>query len=502
MIINRRSFNRSVLTAALAGPLIRSSRAKAADTADVVVIGAGLSGLNAAWMLSEAGLDVVVLEGSARIGGRVWTAHDSENTPELGASQVGPSYARVLDAIDRLGLEMVDEDRPIMPFTYHLGGQLIRAKDWADHPVNKTVGAERKLSPVQMGGGLIAKFNPMKELDDWLRPDFAKYDVSVGDMLAGNGVSPAAMAMVGLTTEMRNTSALSLMQEGLRGAFEAKFSSAQSELIGGALVTKSTGEKAAGAAPSAKWPKNFKGGASAFPQAMAKQLKRPVMTSKLVAAIHMNDDGADVRCMDGSSVRAKFVIAAVPFSVLRLIEITPALDGVHHDAIHNIGYAETARAFCTIKQPFWQQDGLDPSLFTDTPLRMLWVLDNHSGAPNAPTKGPFMATFVITWGAAERVSQMAPEEAAKLLVAEVERLRPAAKGQIVVNRFHSWARQPLQRGCRHSFKPGQIAAFAVDMIKPWQRLHVAGEHTRRLDYGMESAMESGERAAVEILNRI
>jgi monoamine oxidase len=40
------------------------------------------------------------------------------------------------------------------------------------------------------------------------------------------------------------------------------------------------------------------------------------------------------------------------------------------------------------------------------------------------------------------------------------------------------------------------------MIKPHGRLHFAGEHTRRLDYGMESAFESGERAAIEILERV
>jgi monoamine oxidase len=40
------------------------------------------------------------------------------------------------------------------------------------------------------------------------------------------------------------------------------------------------------------------------------------------------------------------------------------------------------------------------------------------------------------------------------------------------------------------------------MATPHQRLHFAGEHTRRLEVGMESAMESGERAATEILERL
>ena len=485
MRLSRRSF----AAGALAGPLILPRTGRAADTADVVVIGAGLSGLNAAWTMSEAGLNVVVLEGSHRIGGRLWSAYDSETKPELGASQVGPSYARVIDAIGRLGLGMQDEDRDIMPFTFHIGGQMIRAKDWENHPANKTVGAERKMSPVTMGGGLVAKFNPMKELDDWLRPDFAQYDIPIAELLQKNGVSPEAQKLAGLTQEMWNTSALGMMQEGFRGAFEANFAAAKSEAVGGALITLSTDPAAA------KWPKNFVGGASAFPKAMAAKLKTEVRTGKIVATIDMDADGADVVCVDGSKVRAKYVIAAVPFSTLRSITITPSPGAIHRGAIDNLGYAETTRAFCTVKEPFWQQDGLDPSLFSDTDLRMLWVLDSHKG------KGPYKATFVFTWRTAERIAEMPASEAAKFLVTQLERIRPAAKGQLTVHRYHSWSQQPLQKGCRHFFKPGQITAYAVDMIKPWQRLHFAGEHTRRLDYGMESAMESGERAAIEVLQR-
>jgi monoamine oxidase len=55
------------------------------------------------------------------------------------------------------------------------------------------------------------------------------------------------------------------------------------------------------------------------------------------------------------------------------------------------------------------------------------------------------------------------------------------------------------RGCRHLFAPGQVTRFAREMIKPHGRIHLAGEHTRRVDYGMEAALESGERAALEIL---
>jgi monoamine oxidase len=492
--VSRRHVMQVAAVAATAGPLLRTGRAKASETADVVVIGAGLSGLNAAWILSEAGLDVVVLEGASRIGGRVWTAHESESAPDLGASQVGPSYARTLDAIDRLGLKLIDEDRAIMPFTYHLEGQLIRAKDWADHPVNKTVGAERKLPPISIGNTMLAKLNPMKELDDWLKPELSALDAPIGELFRKAGVSPAAEKLAGLTQELWSTSALGMMQEAYRGAYEARFA-------GGSNASRPDQQRVESAPQLEKWPKNIVGGTDLLPQRMAGQLKRPVMLNKIVGGIDMDASGADVTCIDGTKVRAKYVISAVPFSTLRHISITPAPDKLHRTAIDEMGYAETTRAFATFAEPFWQQDGLDPSLFTDTAIRMVWMLDNHSGKPNAPTKGPFRAMFVMTWRTAERVAMLSPDEASKFLVDEFTRIRPAAKGLVKINRFHSWGRQPLQRGCRHIFKPGQVTAFAVDMIKPVERLHFAGEHTRRLEQGMESAMESGERAAIEVLER-
>ncbi|MDX2141770.1 MAG: NAD(P)/FAD-dependent oxidoreductase [Rhodospirillaceae bacterium] len=481
---------RHLIASAAAAPLIRTGRAKAADTVDVVVVGAGLSGLNAAWILSDAGYDVAVLEGSQRVGGRAWTTREAEDQPELGASQVGPSYARGLDIIQRLGLKLIAEDRPIMPFAYHLGGQLIAGKDWPDHPLNKTVGAERKMPPQGLGNAFIRRHNAMKELDDWLSPKLAAEDVSVADFMRRHGASPAALKLAAIGMDLHESSALGLMQEDFRSTFEQQF---------GTLRLDPAFE--IGGRPEV-WPKNIVGGTSMLPEAMAAQLGRPVMFDKLAAAIDMDEAGVEVRCLDGTSVRAKFVVAAIPFALLRQIDITPRPDGLHTAAIETIGYRDTTWCFVKIREPFWQADGTEPSFFTDTALRTMWVLDNHSGEPNAPTKGPFKAMFLVTGRSGERLMHLPPDQASAFLIAELERLRPAAKGQVAGVKFHSWGRTPLQKGCRHNFKPGQITAFAEKMIEPWQRLHFCGEHTRRLEQGMESAFESGERAAGEILARL
>ena len=63
----------------------------------MIVIGAGLSGLNAAWKLEQQGLRVLVLEARDRVGGRVLTFAGVRGEPEAGANIIFGDYRRLLD---------------------------------------------------------------------------------------------------------------------------------------------------------------------------------------------------------------------------------------------------------------------------------------------------------------------------------------------------------------------------------------------------------------------
>jgi len=109
--IHQKTISRRTLLSGIAATTILSAcsiKDKKHD-AEIIVIGAGLSGLYAATLLTEAGKDVLVLEGSDRIGGRLYTIESAHGLTEGGGEQVGGGYARIRYMAEKLGVPLLAE---------------------------------------------------------------------------------------------------------------------------------------------------------------------------------------------------------------------------------------------------------------------------------------------------------------------------------------------------------------------------------------------------------
>lgn len=447
--------------------------------ADVIVLGAGLAGLGGAYLLADQGARVLVLEASGRVGGRMRSEKLDGQIVELGASELGSNYGRVIDLANRLDVKFGPRTSGYGEFSFHIGGRALRAADWPAAPENKTVGAEREIPPHLLESRIFGRLNPFgDDVAAWLEQRNAGLDIAAAEFLRIRQVSPAAIELMSVATDytdLESTSALALLRDLARSVLGGYRPDSKQPQYGGNSFVYA-----------------FHDGAEALPRALAAQLGERVRTGKIVTRIDSDDSHAEIRCLDGSRYSAPFVLCTLPFSSLQRVQFSPELPAAQAEAITAARYGGTTHVILESSAPFWEADGLGPSMFTDGPLERVFALQN----PDKSIR--FLRAWVNGTGA-DRIDQLPADQLTRFVIAEVERMRPAARGGLRARLQFSWGRHPFIAGHKHVFAPGQVTRFARTMDQPWRRVHFAGEHLRRMEFGMESAMETAERAVSAIL---
>ena len=476
--ISRRGFN-----IALASSLVGSALARetgGVDRADVIVIGAGLAGLNAALILEEQGMSVIVLEAADYVGGRTRTFDLPVGPTNSGGQTVGPLYGRLRDLISRLKVPVVPVG-PNSKLGIYVNGSLMPSADWSAAKANRTVGPERAVQPGALEFFYLTRDNPLPDPASWTRPEFAQYDVPLTAYLQQLGASEEARRLMNISINAFDLSSCSAL------GYLRDIKIIQSSI-------KNPGTKSGSTYEAGGASHEIAGGTQRLPEAMARALKHEVRLNQAVASVEMAGNSVEVKTIDGNRYRGKYAVAALPFSALRNVDIYPNFGGAQLDVVRQSAHGNTLRVFMEHSAPFWESDIGEAGLFTDTAIERVFAHKNESG-------DVYVIDCWVNGNAANRLDQMPTAAVGEFVVSQLAHIRPSTKGRLKVLKVHSWAKHSASGCCRHVFNAGEVGPWAGVVATPHERLHLAGEQSRSLDSGMEAAAETGERAALEILAR-
>ena len=454
----------------------------------VVILGAGVSGLAAAWEMSRAGWQCTVLEAAGRPGGRNLTVRGGDVLTERGMRQevcfdhedhlyanLGPAripyhHRTVLGYCKEFGIDLEvftnDNRAALFHDRARFGG--------------RPVVARRVLTDMRgYVAELLAKAVDRGALDEELTADDKE---KVRAMLTSFGGLKEDGSYAGSNRSGYQGTAIHAGLEA--GDTEERLDFG--ELLGADFWRyKLHFSHFLNQNPTLFQPV---GGMDAIVHALAERIGDLVRYACIVEQIRREDHGVRVvyRDPDGAerAVRADYAICTIPAPVLK--DIPNDFSSETQAAIESLDFVEAVKVAFQAKRRFWEEDSAiyGGISWTDSDITQIWYPCNGYQQP----KGVLVGAYIWSSAPGRRYSAMSAPERLRAALAEGEPLHPGYAGEMECGISRAWLNVPFQNGgwprrnpdaaatLRRGDGPFQFAGDQVTALPGWQEGALLAAH--------------------------
>lgn len=439
----------------------------------VAVLGAGLSGLVAAYYLKKAGIRVSVYEASDMAGGRIRTANGllaDGITTELGGEFIDTGHEDMFTLVKEFNLELLDmqsdSELRLIQEVFNVNGVSYSEEDvvTAFEPFVEQISLDAEAIPEDIGFEMVEAY----EHDNMSIPQYLE---SIGvDGWLRSLLETAYTAEMGI--ESSDQSALNFLY--MIGT----------DIENGLSMYGDSDERF-----------KIRGGNQQLTDALAASLGGDIYFNHYLEAILSTDGEVKLRFNEDRTLSFSYAICTIPFSVLRHIEFQSPISETKRKVIDELGYGTNSKVMLGMRDRVWRKTGHAGYVFGSS-VQNGW----DSSQMQKGNQGPGGYTVFVGGLAGRAVDNDSMKnysvELDKIFTGFVDARSERAS-------LFAWHTNALSRGSYSAYRVGQYSSLCGAESIPVGNLLFAGEHCS-LDFQgyMNGAAESGRVAAEAVIESL